>query len=491
MEDAIVEQPTWDFASPLQFAKLVQLKLRNLAETDKSMLFSKYTKAQLITYLSAPDKNEKQLRDMSIYLYNASNYYRRLIQYYSGMLTYAYVVSPYNLDTTKKIDDKKFKSQYNKTINYLDKMNMKHEFQKLLRVAFKQDVFYGFIYETNDSFMIQELSPNYCKIAGAEDGVYTFAFDNKYFDTYKTELPNFDPDFKKNYDAYKLDSKLRWYQLPASKTICIKINEEVIYPIPPFVSLLSALADIEDYKSLSKASTEINNYKALSLKIPLDQNTGKPLIDWDKAKEYFAQVSAVLPDNFGAILTPMQIDVLDFQKSGVATDTTMISSAESAFWSEACTNAQLFGGLTTNSAALGLSAQNDEIIVFNVLRQLERWVNARLKAMSGTFKFQTIFLNTTFRNQYEVYTKYLDMGRYGLPMRNAIAATMGIPPSATIGMSYLENQVLKLSENEIPLKSSNTQSGSSTDTGRPAQDTVGDAGEATRDGATNTEANVV
>jgi hypothetical protein len=79
------------------------------------------------------------------------------------------------------------------------------------------------------------------------------------------------------------------------------------------------------------------------------------------------------------------------------------------------------------------------------------------------------------------------MGRYGLPMRNAIAATMGIPPSATVNMSYLENDVLKLSEKEIPLKSSNTQSASTASAGRPVEDTVGDSGDATRDGGTNEE----
>lgn len=477
-----------DFSKWAEYAKLVQVKLRNLSESDKSLVFAKYTKEQLIGYLNAPDKNEKQLRNMSTYLYNASNYYRRLIQYYSGMLTYAYIVAPYNLDTTKKIDNKKFKSQYNKVINYLDKMNMKHEFQKLLRVAFKQDVFYGFIYETNDSFYIQELDPEYCKIYAVEDGVYTFSFNNAYFDKYKTELPNFDPEFKTNYDKYKRDGKnAQWSPVTASKSICIKINEEVIYPIPPFVSLLSSLADIEDYKALSKASTETNNYKALSLTIPLDQTTGKPLIDWDKAKEFYSQVASVVPDNIGVVLTPMKIDSWDFQKAGVATDTTMVTNAESAFWAEACTNSQLFGGSTTSSAALGLSIQTDQAVVFNVLRQLERWVNARLKSMSGTFKFQTIFLNVTLYNQYEVYQKYLDMGRYGLPMRNAIAATMGIPPSATVNMSYLENDVLKLSEKEIPLKSSNTQGASTASAGRPVEDTVGDAGDATRDGGTNDE----
>jgi hypothetical protein len=46
----------------------------------------------------------------------------------------------------------------------------------------------------------------------------------------------------------------------------------------------------------------------------------------------------------------------------------------------------------------------------------------------------------------------------------------------------LENKILKLSENEIPLKSSNVQSGNpNAETGRPIQDEVDDTGEVTRE----------
>ena len=205
------------------------------------MLFNKYSKSQILKFLEAPDRNEAQLRSMSTYLYNASNYYRRLIQYFSGMLTYAYILTPYNLDTTKNINEKTFKAQYQKAMNDMDKMNIKHEFQKVLRVAFKQDVFYGYIYETKDSFMILELNPSFCKIDGFEDGVYSFAFDCSYYDRNESELPNVDPAFKTAYEKYKKDKKeSRWFEIPSDKAVCIKINEEIPYPIPPFVSLLSS-----------------------------------------------------------------------------------------------------------------------------------------------------------------------------------------------------------------------------------------------------------
>lgn len=483
VEKSSYSQSDWDFSRITNFAQLGKIPFRNLAVNDKTLTFTKYTKAQLVEYLKAPDKNEKQLRDMSTYLYNISNFYRNLILYFSRMLTFAYIVEPYNLDLTKKVNEKTFRTQYQKVLNDLDKMNIKHEFQKIITIAFKQDVFYGYIYETADSFMVQELDPNYCKIASGEDGVYNIAFNCSYWDSRKEDLELVDPEFKTLYNTYKSQgNKLKWQELNSEKTICIKINEEVLYPIPPFVSLFSALADIEDYRALSKASTETNNYKALSLKIPINKDTGEPLIDWDKAKEYYGQLANVLPENIGAILTPMDIDAWDFQKSGALSDTNLVSNAEATFFAESGVNNQLLGGHTSSSSSLEKSMEVDETKLWGVLRQFERWTNRRLKRISGSVKFRANFLNVTTYNQKEVHERYLKDGQYGLPVRMAIAATSDMTASSLTNMAYLENTILKLADNEIPLISSNVQSG---DSGRPTNKSNGeeldDAGEKTKE----------
>lgn len=467
-------QADWDFSRLTSFAQLGKIALRNLTANDKTITFAKYTKAQLVEYLKAPDKNEKQLRDMSTYLYNISNFYRNLILYFSRMLTFAYIVEPYNLDLSKKINEKTFRSQYQKVLNDLDKMSIKHEFQKILTTAFKQDVFYGYIYEINDSFMVQELDPNYCKISSSEDGVYNIAFDSSYWDSRKEDLETVDPEFKTLYNTFKSQgTKMKWQELNSEKTICIKINEEVLYPIPPFVSLFSALADIEDYRALSKASTETNNYKALSLKIPINKETGEPLIEWEKAKEYYAQLANVLPENIGAILTPMDIDSWDFQKSGALSDTNLVTNAEASFFAESGVNSQLLGGHTSSSSSLEKSIEVDETKIWGVLRQFERWTNRRLKRISSSIKFRVNFLNVTIYNQKEVHERYLKDGQYGLPVRMAIAATSDITPSSLINMSFLENTILDLASGEIPLKSSHTNSGDD-EGGRPTNKSKGE-----------------
>lgn len=466
----------------MEFASKNRIQLRDLAATNwATPTYAKYTKSQLVGYLENPANNEQALRRMSQYLYNISNYYRRLIQYFANMPTFAYVLSPYKLDM-EKADKAKVEKAYKTAADTITNMNIPHEFSKVLNVAFRDDVFYGYLFETKDSFCIQQLNADYCKISSIEDGVYNFAFDFSYFDSNAAELPNYAPEFTTMYSSYKSQGNaFKWQELDSKKSICIKINETEITPIPPFVSLFSALADIEDYRAISLNASETSNYKALALEIPIDKQTGEFLIDYELAKEFYHQLENVLPENIGVILTPMTISAWDFEKSGANSESDLVTNAESQFWSQAGVNKILFGGGDDPSAnTLGLSTISDQAIVFRALRQIERWINRKLKTLSGTVKFKINLLDITRYNMKEMHDQYVKDGQYGLPMRTAIAASSGIAQAELRSLAYLENDVLNMPDYEVPLKSSNVQSGND-DAGRPQSDNVGDEGEVSRE----------
>ena len=83
---------------------------------------------------------------------------------------------------------------------------------------------------------------------------------------------------------------------------------------------------------------------------------------------------------------------------------------------------------------------------------------------------------------------YVKMGQYGLPVRQAIAATASFTPSMVTGLAYLENEILRLYEHEVPLISSNTMSSDNTG-GRPTNESQGkplsESGEQTADSGGN------
>lgn len=459
------------------YANLSKIGIRNLESTSETNpTYTKYTKDQLVTYLGNPASYEKQLRKMSKYLFNISNYYRRLIQYFANMSTFSYTISPYGLDRSKTVNANKFKKAYYSSVTAVELMNLPHEATKMFTIAFRDDVYYGYEWETNDSVAFQNLDADYCKISSIEDGVYNFAFDFSYFDSNQDKLPNYPPEFQTMYNTYKTNTQLyKWQELDSTKSICIKVNEHDYIPIPPFVSLFSALADIEDYRAISKNASETNNYKALAMEIPLGDK-GEFLINYNDAKEFYDMMTNVLPPNIGAILTPMKLTDWNFEKSGVNSDTNEVAKAEATFFTTAGVNKILFGGGEDPSATtLNLCTVNDQMIVFAVMRQLERWVNRKLKSVSSSYKFRINFLPVTHYNIAEMHERYLKDATYGMPTRTAALATAGYAGTDYENMTYLENEILGLSNGEMPLKSSNTQSGSAGDEGgRPTNASKGE-----------------
>lgn len=459
------------------YANLSKIGIRNLESTSETNpTYTKYTKDQLVTYLGNPASYEKQLRKMSKYLFNISNYYRRLIQYFANMPTFSYTISPYGLDRSKTVNANKLKKAYYSSVAAVELMNLPHEATKMFTIAFRDDVYYGYEWETNDSAAFQNLDADYCKISSIEDGVYNFAFDFSYFDSNQDKLPNYPPEFQTMYNTYKTNTQLyKWQELDSTKSICIKVNEHDYIPIPPFVSLFSALADIEDYRAISKNASETNNYKALAMEIPLGDK-GEFLIDYNDAKEFYDMMTNVLPPNIGAILTPMKLTDWNFEKSGVNSDTNEVAKAEATFFTTAGVNKILFGGGEDPSATtLNLCTVNDQMIVFAVMRQLERWVNRKLKSVSSSYKFRINFLPVTHYNIAEMHERYLKDATYGMPTRTAALATAGYAGTDYENMTYLENEILGLSNGEMPLKSSNTQSGSAGDEGgRPTNASKGE-----------------
>ncbi|MEW5569607.1 hypothetical protein [Rossellomorea marisflavi] len=479
MSDSTNEFSQTNFAA--QLSKLILNDLNNTS--NRSSLTIKYTKEQIMKFLDNPEQSEKQLRDLSDYLFKVSSNYKRLVQYFSGMLRFDYVVEPYNLDVSKVSKDA-FQKQYLENIHLLEKMNLPHEFTKILRHAFKEDVFYGYEYMEKESYFIQKLDPNYCKISSIEDGVFNYAFDFSFFKNVR-EVKNYPEEFQIKYTLYKKDaSKYRWQELDSDNTICFKVNEELNFPLPPFTQVFEAIYDIDENKRMRRIKTKMDNYMILTQRIPLNEKDGeanKFLIDLDTAIAFHNKASESLPEEVGLITSPMEIDAIKLERKN--NDYDNVAEAERNYYNAAGVSQLLFNGASATSSSLSKSIVTDEQIVFMCLQQFERWVNRKLKQIGkGKYKFRVRFLETTRLNVDGVRDSLLKAAQYGMPVKSALASTMGLTPSSLVSMAYLENELLGLPDKLIPLSSAHTLSGKD-GAGAPTKsdDEISESGEKTRE----------
>jgi hypothetical protein len=443
---------------PIDYAALNKLILKDLTKNiGSNMRIKNHTKEDVQKYLENPGRFEKELREISNILYTRSPHYRRLIDYFSKMPLFYYILEPYGFDP-EKVNVKTLRTQYIKGMQFVELMNIKHEFLKILDVCFREDVFYGYEHMTKDAYFIQKLNPDFCTISSIEDGCYNFAFDFSYFDKNKEQLDGFPPEFKKLYNRYKKDKNLRWQELDSNKTICIKINEMLDAVIPPFAGIFEDVYDINEFKAIRKSNERVGNFKVLVQRLPMNddgEEINDFLIDFETMMVFHNKAAEALPDEVGLITTPMEVKDFSFEKK--VSDNDAVAKAESGLWSGSGVSQSLFGSATGN-IGLDKSIRTDEELVFGVLRQIERWVNRRIKRHLGSnCMFRINILNITVFNENDFFEKVLKGAQFGLPTKTMAAASLGISPSVMVSMAFLENEVLGLTDMLEPLVSSHTQ----------------------------------
>lgn len=469
------------------FSKMTDIQLLNLKSNSKyPATYTKYTRADILKYLKNPETNAKQLRDASIYLYEVSAQYRRIVNYFAHMCPLTYIMYPFKFDKNKEVNEKAFGTAYKKALDYMSVFNLQHEMRKALVTAWREDIFAGYIYQTKDSFYIRKLDPDYVQIASIVDGCYIVAFDFSYFRGKEDLLESYGTEFIEKYELYKKDTTLRWQLLDDKRQFCIKISEDVTYSLIPLAGCLLGIYDIEDYKDLQKGTSILRNYKALGLKLPTDES-GNLLIDKSLADQFYQQLENITPENIGVFQTPMDVEIFDFEKSG-AEDPDKTYEAIRNFYNDAGVSALLFGSDKQTAASLNISITSDECLCFAVNRQIERNVNRLLKNLSGTQKFQITILDISEFHKREFHDLLLKDAQYGVPVKSAIAASLGFNLPVMNAVMYMENEFLQLHENMIPLQSSYTMS-SDDEGGAPTAEEKGeeisDSNENTREHDSN------
>ncbi len=239
-----------DFADavrmPERFAVLNKLVTRDLNGISRSPSFYLYDKDQITEFLQNPYANEKQLRNAVIYLYGASSHFRRLIQYFASLSDLSYIVSPFKIDTASAKPNS-IRRNYHKVLNLLSSMDIKNQFKKILTVCLREDVFYGTMWVSTDSIIIQQLPSDYCAIEVIEDNVLNVSFDFSYFNANPSYLENYQEEFKVKYELYKNGRASRWQELDSPTSFAIKYNSDILsYAFPPFAGILREVYDLED-----------------------------------------------------------------------------------------------------------------------------------------------------------------------------------------------------------------------------------------------------
>ena len=142
-----------------------------------------------------------------------------------------------------------------------------------------------------------------------------------------------------------------------------------------------------------------------------------------------------------------------------------------------------------SATTLQYSTKLDESQIFALNRQLETWVSRKL-VYKFKGNFRCAFVDVTQLSINDVADRLLKAATYGLPTVSHYCAVLGINQNDMMALNYLQTDVLDISNNFIPLSSSNTMSAKTQEEnkgGRPKTDTPTDSTERNRNAGTNEE----
>lgn len=470
---------------PERFKELSKVVLRDLNNNRRSPSFSRYTKTRIMEYLENPYRNQKALRDASIYIYGVSTHYRRIINYFAGLSDLSYVLSPYKVDTSTAKPES-IASKYRKCLNILTSMDIENQFRKILVVCFREDTFYGYLRDDlGDVITLQQLPSDYCDISVIENNVLNVTFDFSYFTSDESILDYYPAEFRQKYNQYlKNRNTMRWQELQSPNAFAVKANVDILeYAIPPLAGIFAGIYDLEDYKQLKLTKEELENYAVLVMHLGINDD-GDWQMPLEQAKEFWRNLDGILPEEIGSILSPMPIDKISFERNH-AKDSSTTNDAEEEIFTAAGVSSLLFNNAKASSNALLLSIKADQCLTYALVQQIEAVINRYIQAQSYGRNFKTTFLDVSPFNRKEMGDQYLKAATYGMPAVTYYCVSQGISQNDMDQMNFLEQDVLGIASRFKPVQSSNTTSSAdSSSGGRPKSDIgeLSDNGEISQEG---------
>lgn len=464
--------------------------------SSKTQSYTVYSKDNLRTYLQNPstESNQKNLRNLSEFLYTVSHVYRRLVLNKANQFdAKSYIVYP-KLNDNGDVEESSYHN-YIKTSNYVQGMHLDTQVRKCLIKSWLDDVVYGFCYgePENDNFFIHILNPDYCKISSVDyySGKINFAFNFSFFDGSNSfYLDVYDPIFNKMYNSYKSDSKLRWQELPPEKTFCLKINEENLdYPIPPFSGMFNSLIDLVDLSQIQAIKDELSAYKLIWAKIDTISGSKEVddfQIDLELANQFYQKLQSVLPEGVAFGMSPMDLNDITFE-ADAANDTNVVNKALTNLI-ETNGDIVLNSNKITNSTSFKYAMMAESMTAMAAVKQFNVWVNFYIKNNLGVDDIIVEFSDVSKYFKDDKIEQLLKLAQYSLPVKMQIVSLLGIDPAQCRSLEYLEDKLgLAKTKWISPLVSSNVQSslsenGDGSD-GAPVKDDgeLTDEGEKTRD----------
>ncbi|MBW3021062.1 hypothetical protein KY334_07235, partial [Candidatus Woesearchaeota archaeon] len=392
------------FNNPLMYHPILQSEI--LKDINMNPAYRDYETVE--TLLRDPKHNEKALRQLSQYLSNTIAPIKRLIDYYSKILTWDYVLIPQVEE--KELRTSAYKKAENKVYDFLESFNIKKMFTEMMQGSILEDTKFYYLRESEYGNTFQELPSDYCIITAKNEISYEVAFNMTYFFRPGTRLDLYPPEFTDYYlDMMNYDQKkggirtsdvivemkegkwCYWRQLDPKKCFTFKFNNIISGLTPPLLGLFLDAVNIEQFRNLQKTKTALDAYKLLIGTIPRNKEnkSGSKADDFAYSAATVAKFAALLkgamPQGVDFKVTPFEkVESFNFENSD--TKHNVVSTALKSFLNNSGSSQVLSINDKPNASSSKSNQLIDESFVVHMYSQAEGIINLILKNISPKYR---------------------------------------------------------------------------------------------------------
>lgn len=485
--------------NPLMYHPILQSEI--LKDINMNPAYRDYETVEKL--LRDPKHNEKILRQLSQYLANTIAPIKRMVDYYSKILTWDYLLIPQVEE--KELKSSAFKKAENKVYDFLENLNVKKMFTEMMQGSMLEDTKFHYVRDSDYGTTFQELPSDYCLITAKNEISYEVAFNMTYFFRPGTRLDLYPPEFTDyyldmmNYDRTKGGIKTTdviveikegkwfyWRQLDPKKCFTFKFNNIVSGLTPPLLGLFLDAVNIEQFRGLQKTKTSLDAYKLLIGTVPRNKETKSGVKSDDFAitastvAKFAALLKGALPSGVDFKVTPFEkVEAFNFENAD--NKNSVVGTALKNFLNNSGSSQVLSVNEKPNASSVKSNQIVDESFVIHMYDLGEGIINLLLRGISPKYRFSLKFQGTIF-DKVERKKDAQDLASIGVVLIDLIASARGLNArqmERLLASSHAKGWPEKL----IPIQSAFQSSGDEGKNGRPKKETsdLGDSGEVSRD----------
>ena len=407
-------------------------------------------------------------RALSEYFYRTNSTYRNNIDFLAALPLYDTVVIPISEHSAGS--KTQIIKAFDNACTFIENLDVPKTFNHITKIWLKTGVYYGILRTDGLKAIIQDLPIEYCRTRFKDFyGFDILEFNITYFLQIRDEqlreeaVLTFPAEVQVAWKLYK-EHKLSnpWVTLPAgSGGVCFEFNDD---PTPLLLASIPTLKKLDDAVAREEKRDENELFKILNKKMPIDSK-GELVFQLEEVGELHSAIANMLQDiDTVDVLTTFGDTTLEsLQETSAATQSAdRIDKYSKNAWNALGRSTLLFNA--EGSSSLAYAIKKDEALMISYLNVYESWIKYHLneKFARAGLSFDFEILPITVFNRSDIQSSYFRGAQYGYSKMFAGVA-MGIKQRDQVSLMEFENDFLEMTEKMVPLQSSYTSSGNSSE----------------------------